>query len=82
MSTTVGQEARDYKRPSTYPDSERIPASLPPAYQPASNSGVPDNQNCGNCGYYNEDSKKCGKFAGYPVVRNTYWCLMWEQDNG
>lgn len=75
---TVGKAAMDYKRSNRYPDGEDIPESLPPRYQPASFPGVPANQKCSNCSYYDTDTKKCSKFKGDPVVRPSYWCLKWE----
>ncbi len=74
----VGKAAMDYKRANRYPDGEAIPDSLPPRYQPANFPGVPANQKCSNCGYYESKSKKCDKFKGDPVVRPSYWCLKWE----
>ena len=76
----VGQQALDYKRSNRYPDGEEIPESLPPRYQPASFPGVPANQKCSNCGYYESKTQRCDKFAGDPVVRPSYWCLKWEPE--
>ena len=74
----VGKQALDYKRSNRYPDGTDIPESLPPRYQPASFPGVPKNQRCDNCGYYDTKTKKCDKFKGEPVVKPAYWCLKWE----
>jgi hypothetical protein len=74
----VGQQAMNYKRSNRYPDGKEIPESLPPRYQPASFPGVPENQKCSNCLYYESKTQKCSKFAGSPVVRPAYWCLKWE----
>ena len=60
----------------TYPDGEAIPAALPPAYQPASNTEVPAGQNCANCAAYNPDTMKCSVWAN-AVVRPNYWCAKW-----
>ena len=61
-----------------YADGEIIPDSLPAAYQPASNSGVPPGQNCGNCEYYRPGEMYCTKFDA--PVRAIYWCAKWEGD--
>ena len=74
----VGKKALDFKRSNRYPDGTNIPESLPPRYQLASNPGVPANQQCSNCGYYDPTTKKCDKFKGEPVVKPSYWCLKWE----
>lgn len=74
----IGKQALDYKRSNRYPDGEDIPESLPARYQPASFPGVPANQKCSNCGYYDAKTKKCSKFEGDPVVRPSYWCAKWE----
>jgi len=71
-------KAMSYKRSNRYPDGKDIPESLPDRYQPASNPGVPKNQKCSNCSYYDTDTKKCSKFKGDPVVRPAYWCAKWE----
>lgn len=60
-----------------YPDGEAIPADLPPAYQLASNEGVPEGQNCANCEYYNPDNQQCAKWNN-AKVREIYWCAKWE----
>jgi hypothetical protein len=62
-----------YTRPYRYPDGEPIPTSLPDRYQPMDNPGVPQGENCGNCGYYQDGY--CSKFAA--KVRNYYWCAKW-----
>ncbi len=74
----VGQEALEFKRSDKYPDGKSIPESLPARYQPSSNPGVPDNQKCSNCLYYDTKTKKCDKFEGDPVVRPEYWCAKWK----
>lgn len=74
----AGNAAMTYQRSNRYPDGSDIPESLPPRYQPASNPGVPKDQKCSNCSYYDTDSKKCDKFKGDPVVKPTYWCAKWE----
>ena len=78
LEESVGKAALDYKRSNRYPDGKDIPESLPPRYQPANFSGVPKNQQCSNCEYYDANTKKCGKFKGYPIVKPAYWCLKWE----
>lgn len=78
VEATAGKQALDYKRSNRYPDGTSIPDSLPPRYQLASNPGVPANQKCSNCGYYDTKTKKCDKFKGDPVVKPAYWCLKWE----
>lgn len=75
---TAGPQAMSYKRSNRYPDGSDIPDSLPDRYQPASNPGVPSNQKCSNCGYYDTKTKKCDKFKGDPVVKPAYWCAKWE----
>jgi len=77
LTEAIGPQALDYQRSNRYPDGESIPESLPPRYQPASFPGVPKNQRCSNCGYYDPSSKKCSKFAGDPEVRASYWCVKW-----
>jgi hypothetical protein len=69
--------AKEYKRPSTYPDGKSIPANLPDLYQPASNAGVPENQRCDNCEYYVIESKKCTRWNN-AVVKPAYWCAKWD----
>ena len=66
-----------YERPNKYPDGKPIPADLPPKYQSSSNDAVPDNQQCRNCEYYEEDTSKCSKFNN-AKVRPLYWCAKWE----
>jgi len=61
----------------TYPDGERIPSSLPPAYQNAYSPDVPDGQRCSNCGYYDLVTGKCSKWNN-AAVRPGYWCKAWE----
>ena len=61
----------------TYPDGEAIPASLPNAYQPATNPEVPAGQNCGNCEYYKPGELYCTKFDA--PVRAVFWCAKWEE---
>ena len=73
-----GKAAMSYKRSNRYPDGSDIPESLPDRYQPASNPGVPNNQKCSNCLYYETSTKKCSKFKGDPVVKPSYWCAKWE----
>ena len=68
-----GKAAMSYKRSNRYPDGSDIPESLPDRYQPASNPGVPKNQKCSNCLYYETSTKKCSKFKGDPVVKPAYW---------
>ena len=70
--------AKEYKRPSKYPDGKAIPAALPDLYQPASNAGVPENQRCDNCEYYVAKSKKCSRWNN-AVVRPAYWCAKWDK---
>jgi hypothetical protein len=60
----------------TYPDGEAIPASLPAAYQAASNPEVPEGQNCANCEYYKPGELYCYKFDA--PVRPVFWCAVWE----
>jgi hypothetical protein len=60
----------------TYPDGEPIADSLPDAYQPATNSDVPEGQNCGNCEYYKPGELYCTKFDA--PVRAVFWCAKWE----
>ena len=60
----------------TYPDGEVIPAILPLAYQPDSNTEVPIGQNCANCAAYNADTKQCSVWAN-ALVRPNYWCAKW-----
>ena len=60
----------------TYPDGEAIPASLPAAYQLATNPDVPPGQNCGNCEYYKPGELYCTKFDA--PVRAVFWCAKWE----
>jgi hypothetical protein len=67
----------EYQRPATYPDGKPIPAALPKLYQPASNDGVPKGQNCANCSYYVESSKKCTLWKN-AVVKPLYWCAKWK----
>lgn len=74
----VGKAAMSYKRANRYPDGKDIPETLPDRYQPASNPGVPADQKCSNCMFYDTDTKKCSKFKNDPVVRPTYWCAKWE----
>jgi hypothetical protein len=74
---SIGQQALDYQRSNRYPDGESIPDSLPPRYQPANFPGVPQNQKCANCGYYDSTDKNCSKFKGDPPVRANYWCVKW-----
>lgn len=69
--------AKEYKRPSTYPDGKAIPAQLPDLYQPADNPGVPKNQRCDNCEYYVAESKKCTRWNN-AVVKPAYWCAKWD----
>jgi hypothetical protein len=69
--------AKEYKRPSTYPDGKAIPANLPDLYQPADNDGVPKNQRCDNCEYYVVESKKCTRWNN-AVVKPAYWCAKWD----
>lgn len=69
--------AKEYKRPSKYPDGKAIPANLPDLYQPASNDGVPKNQRCDNCEYYVVESKKCTRWNN-AVVKPAYWCAKWD----
>ena len=69
--------AKEYKRPSTYPDGKAIPAQLPDLYQPATNPGVPKNQRCDNCEYYVAESKKCTRWNN-AVVKPAYWCAKWD----
>jgi hypothetical protein len=69
--------AKEYVRPSTYPDGKAIPASLPDLYQPADNAGVPKNQRCDNCEFYIAESKKCTRWNN-AVVRPAYWCAKWD----
>jgi hypothetical protein len=64
----------------TYPDGEPIPASLPNAYQSASNSDVPRGQRCSNCEYYNPVNNKCSKWNN-ATVRPGYWCRAWAINN-
>ncbi len=78
FESRIGQQALDYKRSNRYPDGESIPDSLPPRYQPANFPGVPNNQKCSNCGYYDSSTQKCDKFKGEPKVRANYWCAKWE----
>lgn len=78
IESKPGKQAMSYKRSNRYPDGESIPDSLPDRYQPASFPGVPSNQKCSNCLYYDTDTKKCSKFKGDPVVRPSYWCAKWE----
>jgi hypothetical protein len=70
MSTVESDDVR------TYPDGEVIPAVLPLAYQPASNTEVPAGQNCANCAAYNPATMKCSVWAN-AVVRPNYWCAKW-----
>ena len=76
-SPLIEAPAAEYTRPSTYPDGKPIPAALPPLYQSASNKGVPDNQNCHNCEYM-QDNGGCSKWKG-AQVRSNYWCAKWEK---
>jgi hypothetical protein len=69
--------AKEYKRPSKYPDGKAIPANLPDLYQPANNAGVPKNQRCDNCEYYVVESKKCTRWNN-AVVKPAYWCAKWD----
>lgn len=69
----------EYKRPTVYPDGKAIPTALPALYQPAKNAGVPKGQNCANCEYYVEESRKCTKWNN-AVVRPLYWCAKWEAE--
>jgi hypothetical protein len=69
--------AKEYKRPSKYPDGKAIPASLPDLYQPADNAGVPKNQRCDNCEFYIAESKKCTRWNN-AVVKPAYWCAKWD----
>lgn len=78
IESKPGKQAMSYKRSNRYPDGENIPDSLPDRYQPASFPGVPANQKCSNCEYYETSTKKCSKFKGDPVVRPAYWCAKWE----
>jgi len=59
-----------------YPDGEEIAASLPAAYQLATNPDVPEGQNCANCEYYKPGELYCTKFDA--PVRAVYWCAKWE----
>lgn len=63
--------AADY----TYPDGEPIDPRLPDAYQPASNSGVPDGEACWNCAAYK--AGLCSAWGNAPV-RQSYWCAVWQ----
>lgn len=74
----IGKKALEYKRSNRYPDGTDIPESLPPRYQIGTNPGVPADQRCSNCGYYDTKTKKCDKFKGEPVVKPSYWCAKWE----
>jgi len=78
IESKPGKQAMSYKRSNRYPDGSDIPDSLPDRYQPASNPGVPAQQKCSNCGYYDSKTKKCDKFKGEPVVKPAYWCAKWE----
>lgn len=74
----VGKRALDFERSNRYPDGTDIPESLPKRYQSGDNPGVPKDQRCANCGYYDTKTKKCDKFKGEPVVKPAYWCAKWE----
>ena len=76
-SPLIEAPAAEYTRPNTYPDGKPIPAVLPPLYQSASNKDVPDNQNCHNCEYM-QDNGGCSRWKG-AQVRANYWCAKWEK---
>jgi len=65
----------------TYPNGDPIPKSLPPAYQPASNSDVPQGQRCGNCGFFDAVKDRCSRWNN-AVVRPSFWCKAWKTNKG
>lgn len=50
---------------------------LPDAYVPASTPGVPPNQNCANCEYYDDITQMCSKWD--EQVNPVYWCRAWDE---
>lgn len=49
---------------------------LPAAYVPADTEGVPENQRCDNCHYYDPITAGCSKWD--ETVDPAYWCRAWR----
>jgi hypothetical protein len=53
-----------------------VETGLPDAYVPANTPGVPANQNCANCEYYDDITQNCSKWD--ETVNPVYWCRAWD----
>jgi hypothetical protein len=56
-----------------------VDTGLPDAYVPADTPGVPANQNCENCRFYDDITANCSKWD--QQVSPVYWCRAWDGRN-
>jgi hypothetical protein len=51
-------------------------SGLPAAYVNSNSEGVPENQQCANCSYYDPITSGCSRWD--QTVNPVFWCQSWQ----